>query len=216
MLPPFLSHYKICLIRRVQNTMCEPILSDLVRHRSNRTQRIRGIWVCEWLAQELVCYMKWETKRCWGQKNSEQYKLCDNIFYLMNRKLWKWKEASYLTTILLHHQVRWYYGHRKSRAYSHPKHKVCPEGIQPRTMTNRDISRRRYKKQETLYTGQWDLSPLHSGHLGTTHSSPNCSTMLPPLLQQKPWDEFGHNTFHAKILHQNLGHGSFWNPQVSL
>ena len=28
--------------------------------------------------------------------------------------------------------------------------------------------------QETLYTGQWSLSPLQSRHLGTSYSSPNC------------------------------------------
>ena len=33
------------------------------------------------------------------------------------------------------------------------KYKVCPEGIQPSNMKNRDIYRRRYKIQETLYTG---------------------------------------------------------------
>ena len=38
----------------------------------------------------------------------------------------------------------------------------------------RDIYWRRYKIQETLYTGQWRLSPLQSRHLGTSHSSPNC------------------------------------------
>ena len=29
------------------------------------------------------------------------------------------------------------------------------------------------KKQETLYIGQWCLSPFQSRHLGTSHSSPN-------------------------------------------
>ena len=29
------------------------------------------------------------------------------------------------------------------------------------------------KIQETLYIGQWHLSPLQSRHLGTSHSSPN-------------------------------------------
>ena len=47
-------------------------------------------------------------------------------------------------------------------------YEVCPEGIQPRTMKNRDIYWRRYQIQETLYTGQcfsvpfkvapWDLT----------------------------------------------------------
>ena len=48
---------------------------------------------------------------------------------------------------------------------------VCPEGIQPCKMKNRDIYSRRYEIQETLYIGQWRLSPLQSSHLGTTHSS---------------------------------------------
>ena len=46
-------------------------------------------------------------------------------------------------------------------------YKVCPEGIQPCNMKNRDIYWRRYKIQETLYIGQWHLSPLQSRHLGT-------------------------------------------------
>ena len=41
-------------------------------------------------------------------------------------------------------------------------------------MKNRDIYWRRYKIQETLYIGQWWLSPLQSRHLGTSHSSPSC------------------------------------------
>ena len=41
-------------------------------------------------------------------------------------------------------------------------------------MKNRDIYWRRYKRQETLYIGQWRLSPLQSRHLGTSHGSPNC------------------------------------------
>ena len=47
-------------------------------------------------------------------------------------------------------------------------HIVCPEGIQPCNMKNRDFYWRRYKK---LYIGQWHLSPLQSRHLGTSHSS---------------------------------------------
>ena len=45
---------------------------------------------------------------------------------------------------------------------------------QPGNMKNRDMYWRRDKIQETLYIGQWCLSPLQSGHLGTSHSSPNC------------------------------------------
>ena len=59
--------------------------------------------------------------------------------------------------------------------------KVCPEIIQPYNMKNRDIYWRRYKIQETLYIGQWCLSPLQSRHLGTSHSSPNCH-QLPHLI----------------------------------
>ena len=54
-----------------------------------------------------------------------------------------------------------------------PLHEVYPEGIQPCNMKNRDIYWRRYKIQETLYVGQWHLSPLQSSHLGTSHSSTN-------------------------------------------
>ena len=36
-----------------------------------------------------------------------------------------------------------------------------------------DIYWRTYKIQETLYIGQWCLSPLQSRHLGTSRSSPN-------------------------------------------
>ena len=39
---------------------------------------------------------------------------------------------------------------------------------------NRDIYWRRYKIQETLYIGQWCLSPLQNRHLGTSHCSLNC------------------------------------------
>ena len=44
-------------------------------------------------------------------------------------------------------------------------HEGCPEGIQPCNMENRDIFWRRYKIQETLYTGQWFLRPLQSRHM---------------------------------------------------
>ena len=48
---------------------------------------------------------------------------------------------------------------------------VCPESIQPHHMKNRDISWKRYKIQETVYTGQGCLSSLQSRHLGTSQSS---------------------------------------------
>ena len=57
-------------------------------------------------------------------------------------------------------------------------YKVCPEGIQPCNMKNRDIYWRRHKIQETLYVGQWHLSPLQSSRFGTSHSSPNCHQLL--------------------------------------
>ena len=50
----------------------------------------------------------------------------------------------------------------------------CPEVTQSCNMKNRDIYWRRYKIQETLYIGQWGLSPLQSRHIGTSHSSPKC------------------------------------------
>ena len=40
--------------------------------------------------------------------------------------------------------------------------KVFPESIQPYNMKSRDIYLRRYKMEETLYIGQWCLSPLQS------------------------------------------------------
>ena len=52
-------------------------------------------------------------------------------------------------------------------------YEVFPEGIQSCTMKNRDIYWRRYKIQETLYIGEWCLSPLQSRHLGTSHRCPN-------------------------------------------
>ena len=60
-------------------------------------------------------------------------------------------------------------------------YEVCPEGIQPCTMKNRDNSWRRYKI--TLYIGQWRLSPLQSTHLGTSHSSPSISSTVENTLQ---------------------------------
>ena len=52
-------------------------------------------------------------------------------------------------------------------------YEVCPEGIPPWNMKNRDIYWRRYKIQETLYIEQWCLSPLQSRQTGTSHSSPS-------------------------------------------
>ena len=47
-------------------------------------------------------------------------------------------------------------------------------------MKSRDIYWRRYKILQTLYIGQWLLSPLQSRHLGTAHSFPSC--LQPPSL----------------------------------
>ena len=52
---------------------------------------------------------------------------------------------------------------------------------------NRDIYWRRYNIQETLYIGQWHLSPLQSRHLGTSHSSPSCHQLPFPIFHQ--WSE---------------------------
>ena len=41
-------------------------------------------------------------------------------------------------------------------------------------MKNRDIYRRRYRIQETLYIEQWCLWLLRSCHLATSHNSSNC------------------------------------------
>ena len=60
---------------------------------------------------------------------------------------------------------------------------VCPVGIQPCSVKDKDIYWRRYKKQETLYTGQWCLSPLQSRHLGTSHTSPSVSSTIQNTLQ---------------------------------
>ena len=46
-------------------------------------------------------------------------------------------------------------------------------------MKNRGIYWKRHKTQETLYIGQWHLSPLHSGHLGNSDRSPS-HHQLPP------------------------------------
>ena len=46
------------------------------------------------------------------------------------------------------------------------------QNISSHVIWNTDIYWRRYKTQETLYIGQWHLSPLQSRHLGISHSSP--------------------------------------------
>ena len=54
-------------------------------------------------------------------------------------------------------------------------------------LQSKSIYWRRYKIQETLYIGQWCLSPLQSRHLGTSHSFPDhphlpCPTFLDLIL----------------------------------
>ena len=46
-------------------------------------------------------------------------------------------------------------------------YEVCPEGIRPCNMKNRDIHWRRYRIQETLFIGQWHLSLLQVSMLGS-------------------------------------------------
>ena len=46
--------------------------------------------------------------------------------------------------------------------------------VSSHVLRKRDIYWRLYKIQETLYVGQWCLSPLQSRHLGTSHSSSSC------------------------------------------
>ena len=53
------------------------------------------------------------------------------------------------------------------------EYEACPEGIQPCIIKNTDIYWKRYKTQDTLYMGQWCLSPLQSRHLGISHNPPN-------------------------------------------
>ena len=50
-------------------------------------------------------------------------------------------------------------------------------------MKTRDFYWRRYKIQETLYTGQWCLSSLQSRHLGISHSFPRVSFIVQNTLQ---------------------------------
>ena len=61
--------------------------------------------------------------------------------------------------------------------------KVCPEGIQPCNMKNRDFYWRRYKIEETLHIGQWHLCPLQSRHLGISHNFPSISSTVQNNLQ---------------------------------
>ena len=100
-------------------------------------------------------------------------------------------------------------------------------------MKNRDICWWGYKIQETLYMGQWCLSPLESRYLGTSHSSPNCHQLphciflnLINGLKSQGWFQFwekpevpghqiwvvgglshlGNLMFHQKALHKTWDH----------
>ena len=74
--------------------------------------------------------------------------------------------------------------------YIHYIYEVCPEDIQPCNMKNRDIYCRKYKIQETLCIGQWCFSPLQSGHLGTSHSSPSQHQVAPLyFLESHGWSK---------------------------
>ena len=64
-------------------------------------------------------------------------------------------------------------------------YKLCSECFQPCNKKNRDIYWTRYK--ETLYIGQWYLSPLKSRHLGTSHSSPNCHQLPHGNFSESHW-----------------------------
>ena len=80
-------------------------------------------------------------------------------FFLLNLLRWHWLIGSYRFQVYI--TVIYYL------------YKVCPVGIQPYNMENRDIYWRKYKIQETLYIGQWCLGFLQSRHLGTSHNFPN-------------------------------------------
>ena len=57
-------------------------------------------------------------------------------------------------------------------------------------MKNRDIYWRRYKIQETSYTGQWCLSPLQSRHIGNlTQFSQSPSAALLYFPESHRWSE---------------------------
>ena len=57
-------------------------------------------------------------------------------------------------------------------------YEVCPKSTQPCTSKNRDIYWKRCKIQETLYLGQWCLSPLQSRPVGTSQFSQSSSASL--------------------------------------
>ena len=99
-------------------------------------------------------------------------------FQLPKRSLQTWSEPQRLQNYRGFHITHAFYFRRAKGICSFPPgqgvYEVWPESIQPCNMKNRDIYWRRYKIKETLYIGQWHLSPLQSMHLGTSHSSPSC------------------------------------------
>ena len=95
----------------------------------------------------------------------------------------KWKKSNWKAYILYE------FHYKNSRWNIIPiTYKVCPEGIQTCVTKNRDIYWR-YMMQETLCTGQCHLSPLHSWHLGTSHSSPNHHPLPCPIPESHLWSE---------------------------
>ena len=95
----------------------------------------------------------------------------------------KWKKSNWKAYILYE------FHYKNSRWNIIPiTYKVCPEGIQTCVTKNRDIYWR-YMMQETLCTGQCHLSPLHSWHLGMSHSSPNHHPLPCPIPESHLWSE---------------------------
>ena len=84
------------------------------------------------------------------------------------------------TQKVLHLQIR----KKKPTFSTYIRYEACPENIQPCSMKNRDIYWRRYKIQETLYIGQWHLSPLQSKHLTQFSQSPSAA---PSYFPESHW-----------------------------
>ena len=110
-----------------------------------------------------VCCCRESLEFRWEMENFTSHHYICGWFEVCSQCIW-FKE---MTPLDRHYRefYMWYYS---------PINKVCPEGIQPCTMKNRDIYWRIHKIQETLYIGQWRLCLLPSRHHGTSHSSPKC------------------------------------------
>ena len=63
---------------------------------------------------------------------------------------------------------------------------ISPESIQPCAMKNRDIYWKQFKIQETLYIGQWNLSPLQSRPWELTQFS-QLPSAAPTVLHRFPF-----------------------------